>query len=270
MSTPLPIGLFKVELGVPLDPVPQPIGYPGGKSRMAETILKHAPKHSIYVEPMAGGASVFFTKKPAKVNVLSDKDSQLVDFFRNFSCPKLKRCVEKNPATLENRKKFVMRFRSGSSDTCDYFMARRVSFNSNGKDVNLSHKSTKVGKKIASRCEAVADRLKKAKILNEDYRKVAKKYDRPGVFQYWDPPYQGRAKGLYKFEEGVSPEEVCGLAKSMKHAKVLITHYDKPEVRKACAGLFMKSVPYTYVSRTRNHGKVHRVRELFIANYPLS
>lgn len=251
-----------------LAPVPRPIGYPGGKSRLTKTILAHAPPHTTYVEPFAGGAAVFFAKEPAKVNVLADLDPQLVRFYKDFSCPEIQMCVVSSPPTLANRKKFTRRFREGSSDVCDYFMARRLSFNSNGKDVNLSHKvEGNVGKTVVARCGETEARLRKATILVEDFREVVRKYDGPKTFTYMDPPYVGRAKGLYKFED-VTPKDVCDLARKAK-GKVLISHYDKPEVRKACAGLHMKSVGHQYVSRTRNHGGVHRVRELLISNYPL-
>ena len=251
----------------PLRPI---IGYPGGKNRLAPKILEHAPKHTTYVEPFMGSAAVFFAKPPAAKNVLNDIDSQLVKFTRDFSCPKLSSCVTKNPPTIANRKKFTKRFREGSTDTCDYFMARRLSFNSNGKDVNIWEPVRKnVGKQTVSRCAEIRAKLNKATILNQDFRKVVKDNDKPGTFQFWDPPYEGRAKGLYKFEENTSPEQVCGAARQLKNAKVLITHYNTPEVRKACRGLKMKTIAHQYVSRNRNHGEVHKVKELLIANYPI-
>lgn len=260
---------MNLKLGWPVEKVPQPSGYPGGKNKLTRAILAHAPSHSTYVEPFAGGAAVFFAKKPARTNVLNDFDPQLVGFLRRFSCSRLSSCVARNPSTMANREKFTKRFRQGSSETCDYFMARRMSFNSNGKDINRTMKVQHVGERTVSRCAETRGRLDRATILNDDFRKVAKKYDKPGVFQFWDPPYEGRAKGFYKFEEGTSPEAVCLAAKSLKSAKVLITHYDHADVRRACAGLHMKTVPHKYVSRNRNHGKVHSVRELLIANYPL-
>jgi DNA adenine methylase len=251
-------------------PVRPPLGYPGGKNRLAPKILEHAPKHTTYVEPFMGSAAVFFAKPPAKRNVLNDIDPQLVRFFRNFSCPKLSSCVVNNIPTIANRRKFTQRFRNGSSDTCDYFMARRLSFNSNGKDVNIWEPVRKnVGKSTVKNCAVIKGKLNLAKITNEDFRKVVKQNDKPGTFQFWDPPYEGRAKGLYKFEENTSPEQVCGAARQLKHAKVLITHYNTPEVRQACRGLRMKTIAHQYVSRNRNHGEVHQVKELLISNYPI-
>ena len=260
------LSLFK--LGWALEKVPQPSGYPGGKNKLTRAILAHAPEHKTYVEPFAGGAAVFFAKKPAAKNILNDFDPQVAGFLRKFSCPELQGCSLDKP-TMSKRETVTKKFRAGSTKTCDYVMARHLSFNSNGKDIHRGMKTTAVGTRLVARCGETKARLQKAKILNQDFRKVAKANDKPGTFQFWDPPYEGRAKGFYKFEEGTSPEAVCLAAKSLKNAKVLITHYDHKDVRQACAGLQMKSIPYQYVSRNRNHGKVHRVKELLIANYPL-
>jgi DNA adenine methylase len=244
-------------------------GYPGGKSRLAKVILKHAPPHTTYVEPFAGGASVFWAKTPAKINVLNDVDKQLMKFYKNFRCSNLKRCVLSNPATLKNKKKFTTRFRQGSSGTCDYFMARRFSFNNNGKDVNHTSASAgkKVGGSVVNRCDLYEKRLKRARLLSTDFRTVMRRYDSKNTFHYLDPPYKGRAKGLYR-NENVTPQEVCDAAKKMK-GKVLVSFSDTPEIRKACRGLKMKKIGHTYVSRTRNHGDAHKVNELLIANFKL-
>lgn len=253
-----------VELGLP-----KLIGYPGGKDHLADQILKHMPAHRVYVEPFAGGLGVYWKKDPAKIEVISDLDGQLVKFYKGFRCSALRACVSKNPPTVKNRIRFTQAFRKGTSETCPYFMARRLSFNNNGKDVNYTSAAKQVGKKVLSKCDEVESRLRRTRILNQDYRKVVRKYDAKDAFIYLDPPYLMRAKGLYKHEgDEVSIKEVCNIARSAK-GKVLISQYDNAEVRSACKGLHMKSIPHRYVSRNRNHGKVHRVRELLIANYPL-
>ena len=46
----------------------------GGKTKLAKKIARMIPQHETYVEPFVGGGSVFFTKNPALVEVLNDKD----------------------------------------------------------------------------------------------------------------------------------------------------------------------------------------------------
>ena len=59
-----------------------PIPYIGGKNRLAAKIITLFPEHTAYVEAFAGGAQVFFRKEPSKVEVLNDKDYEVVNFFR--------------------------------------------------------------------------------------------------------------------------------------------------------------------------------------------
>ena len=59
-----------------------PLCYIGGKHRLANAIIPLFPPHTAYVEPFAGGAQVFFHKKPSKVELLNDLDGEIVNFFR--------------------------------------------------------------------------------------------------------------------------------------------------------------------------------------------
>ncbi|MEZ4884118.1 MAG: Dam family site-specific DNA-(adenine-N6)-methyltransferase [Chitinophagales bacterium] len=59
-----------------------PFRYAGGKYYARKLILEHLPPHTHYIEPFAGGASIFFAKQKAKVNQLNDKDSDLVNVYQ--------------------------------------------------------------------------------------------------------------------------------------------------------------------------------------------
>lgn len=61
-----------------------PLSYYGGKQNMLRHILPLIPRHEIYVEPFAGGAAVFFAKKPVKVEVLNDTNDRLITFYRQL------------------------------------------------------------------------------------------------------------------------------------------------------------------------------------------
>lgn len=56
--------------------------YFGGKQRIAEQIVDLFPPHGHYIEPFAGGLSVFFAKPPAKLETINDMDGDIVNFWR--------------------------------------------------------------------------------------------------------------------------------------------------------------------------------------------
>ena len=60
-----------------------PLRWPGGKRRLAETILAHMPPHGAYVETCCGGAAVFWAKhrELSQAEILNDADGELINFY---------------------------------------------------------------------------------------------------------------------------------------------------------------------------------------------
>jgi DNA adenine methylase len=58
-----------------------PIRYAGGKFYARKLILEHIPFHTTYIEPFAGGASIFFAKQKVTSNQLNDLDKELINLF---------------------------------------------------------------------------------------------------------------------------------------------------------------------------------------------
>ncbi len=56
-----------------------PFRYAGGKFYARKLILEHIPEHSYYIEPFAGGASIFFAKSKSTKNWLNDIDDDLTN-----------------------------------------------------------------------------------------------------------------------------------------------------------------------------------------------
>lgn len=63
-------------------PPPGAVPWFGGKSRIADRIIKLLPPSKIYVEPYAGAAAVLIRREPAPVEVLNDLDRHVTGFFR--------------------------------------------------------------------------------------------------------------------------------------------------------------------------------------------
>src|SRR6266566_7990279 len=58
-----------------------PFRYPGGKFYATKFVLEHIPDHDYYIEPFAGGASIFFAKRKARQNSLNDLDGDLINVY---------------------------------------------------------------------------------------------------------------------------------------------------------------------------------------------
>ncbi|WP_049191956.1 DNA adenine methylase, partial [Serratia marcescens] len=58
------------------------IPWVGGKRKLARQILPLFPKHTCYVEPFCGGAALFFSKEPSKVEVVNDINGELINLYR--------------------------------------------------------------------------------------------------------------------------------------------------------------------------------------------
>ena len=86
-------------------PLKSPLGYLGGKSRLAKRIVEKIPDHTCYVEPFCGGAWVYFRKKPSRVEVLNDRDGELANFWNviRHHLPEFLRCLD---FTIVSREEF--------------------------------------------------------------------------------------------------------------------------------------------------------------------
>ena len=58
-----------------------PFRYAGGKFYARKLILEHIPTHTSYIEPFAGGGSIFFAKEKVQNNQLNDLDENLVNTY---------------------------------------------------------------------------------------------------------------------------------------------------------------------------------------------
>jgi hypothetical protein len=60
---------------------PAVIRYPGSKWSLAELIVEQFQPHYHYVEPFFGSGAVFFSKPPARHEVINDRNALVVNFF---------------------------------------------------------------------------------------------------------------------------------------------------------------------------------------------
>ena len=257
--------------------LPPFIAYRGGKSRLAEKIVKEIPKHTMYVEPMVGGGSVYFAKESTecknkkKCEVIADVDKSLMNFYKTLKSGKVEKC---NLTPSRHKLKDIQSKRSKGKPLsgCDYLYLNKLSFGGTGTSYSKG-RFEKCKGKDAKKCgiktkkvEKYKDRMKNTKIENSDLRKTITKHDSKGTVFYIDPPYAETNRGGY-VEKTIQPEHVKQALNKIK-GKVILSYNDTKKVREAfCKNskYNCKKVNTTYTMSNTGNRKVGK--ELIIKNF---
>src|SRR5215813_14744309 len=230
-----------------------PLAYIGGKNRLARTLIALFPKHTTYVEPFAGGAQVFFHKKPSQVEVLNDIDGEIVNFFRicqwhhdelirflRFCLVSRKlydQLLAANPALLTDVQR-AGRFFYLQKNCYAGLRLKRHFHNSVSKQPNYNVS------RVPELITETHQRLARVQIENLPYEEILKRYDRPTTLFYLDPPYYDRK--LYKFN--LSGEDFNTLSRRLSNLKgrFILSLNDVPEVRKIFSSFQIKTISLAY------------------------
>ena len=235
------------------------------------------PPHQVYVEPFFGGGAVFFGKTPSEKEIVNDLDSKLIqDYKRILQAPN---SVEsyKIPKTLLTQNRFLTETHTSIPDKviesllrrCNGFGGRYIETTGVTQASDERIQKVTLHKSKIQRIEEYKKRLNDATILNQDYRKVIKKYDSGKTFFFLDPPYE-MSKGI-NYAKGSETFDFEELAKTLRGIKgdFLMTINDSPRIRE----VFREFKIYPYVvkghhSETSPIGSKDR-KELLVSNYTL-
>lgn len=185
-----------------------PITYYGGKQTMLKHLLNLIPVHRIYCEPFFGGGALFFAKPKSEVEVINDKNGEVINFFKVIKSkfPELQKEIQ---STLHSRELYknamvvyehpdlfpdVKRAWALWTLTNQGFAGMIGSWGfgkTNSKEKSLANKREDF-------TNAYAQRLKMVQIENNDAVKVIERCDAKDAFIYADPPYIGSDMGHYK------------------------------------------------------------------------
>lgn len=207
-------------------PVERPaLKYFGGKWSMAPWIIERLPGHRCYVEPFCGAASVLLRKEPSKVEVLNDRNGDVVRFFRVLRerSDELVRALELTPNAADELKDAFAPAENEVEAVRRFFVQSWQAFNGGistaGRGFRRFH-----GRSIASEwCGAVdnlysvASRLRAVTIENLDWSVIVDKYDRRGTCFYVDPPYLMRTRSESRASKGYGSFEI----ESSEHIAIL-------------------------------------------------
>jgi len=216
--------------------------YYGGKQRMSKNIIPLIPKHTVYVEPFAGGAAIFFRKPWPKVantdtyrEVLNDTNKQIVNFYQQLrdNGEALALACELTPYSRVECKEARKLTGDSLEDARRWFANISMSFAyiaNKGWGTGVFHMNPAVTfQNSAANLYECARRLRGVHIECDDAINVIKRWDSPQTFFYCDPPYPGTSQGHY---DGYTSEDFDALVSALDSAQgsFLLSCYDQPNV----------------------------------------
>lgn len=267
-----------------------PFRYAGGKFYARHLILEHLPAHNFYLEPFAGGASIFFAKPKVSENWLNDLDAELTNVYL---------IIRDNPhalidfltgeqATKERHAWYKSVFQPASNleAAARWYYLNRTSYSGIMKKENCYWG---YGDKYSMRPEnwgrnilRTSHKLQNVKITQLDFQEVIEQAP-DNSFLFIDPPYYGADQDKF-YNHCLTLEGHQRLAKVLaKHChrlKFLVTYDNVPAVRELYSWakqMLDKEWNYT-INRTDDQrngrklennykGERYKGKEIFILNY---
>lgn len=215
------------------------ISYYGGKQRIASKILPHFPRHTVYVEPFAGGAALLFTKpKPLVTNshhyreVLNDTSDLLINLYR---------------VAIKQRQELETEIMATLYSQSDYLRSKEIIKNSSKYDnltkawavyVNINQSfCSQLNNGWGTACyndnqsiswhnkqlrlPEILNRIKDIYISCEDAIKCIERWDSPQTLFYCDPPYPETNQGHYSGYTLEDFKNLCDVLDNIKGSYVL-------------------------------------------------
>lgn len=225
-----------------------PITYYGGKQLMAATInhiIEQQP-HTCYNEPFFGGGAVFFHKKPSKIEIINDKNSFIVNFYRAcvLQFDALKQMIEATPYSHEMHAKARAIFRQpeGHSELAQawaVWVLSRMSFRRKfGNIYAFSKLESTCAKVMRNKKDAFTlaykERLDNAQIDNRCALKVIAGADADTTLHYIDPPYYNSNMGHYGGYTEKDFADLLNLLATIK-GKFILSSYPSDGLHRAIA-----------------------------------
>jgi len=226
--------------------------YHGGKWKIAPWIIAQMPRHSTYVEPFGGAASVLLRKPPVEAEIYNDLDGEVVNLFRVLRDPptaaELRRLLELTPFAraefrwsyepgvdaLETAYKTIIRSYMGFS-TDSVTRKTQTGFRANrARNKNNAGWGKHPAHEWATFADVIPDfvaRLRTVVIEERDALEVIGTYDSPETLFFVDPPYMKATRGDnrhrhgYRYEMNDSQHRSLLFVLRQLQGKVIVSGY---------------------------------------------
>ncbi len=269
-----------------MDEINSPFRYAGGKFYARKLILELLPQHYSYIEPFAGGASIFFAKRKIKDNWLNDIDPDLINCYtiiRDYPKDLIDRL--KDEKALKDRHTYYKKEYKPKSEldrAVRWFYLNRTSYSG---IMNMQNCFWGYGDKYSMRPEnwprniqRTSLKLQGVKLTSLDFEIIIEETE-DDSFLFIDPPYFNADQDKF-YQFSFKKNDHLRLSNVLKRQKdrikFMITYDNSPEVRELYSWakeIHEKQWNYT-INRTDDQkngtdkkGIRYKGREIFIANY---
>lgn len=263
-------------------PIQSPLKYFGGKKKLLKTLLALIPKHTIYVEPFCGSASLFFAKPPSPIEVINDKDEAIINFFRVLRehPDELVRAVELTPYSRKEHEIAVATLDDKNLPPVERARRLVIAINQSFSGIYNgswsytfvpSRNCPDVWNKLPEKIRLAALRLKRAHIECGDFEEVMVRWDSEDTFFYLDPPYP-----IVVYQEGYRIKmemhdhlRLLRLLKRLK-GKWLLSTYENPLYDRELKGyrkLKVEVVKYSGYDKSSEEERRPEAVEVLYLNY---
>lgn len=236
----------------------------GNKTPILKDILELIPPHTIYCEPFAGSAVVFFNTPKAQLSILNDLDKDVYDRLKLLQKAPLE--ISKYEVDLNTIEKIKYFFENHNNTVNDLLLYHKITACNgfNGKPVKSVNQIYNIYNPayFLKHLEYYKKKLQGVKITNQDYIKILLKYDSPETFFFIDPPYENTNKTFYS-DIGMDYDELSYILQNIR-GKFLLTINDSPNIQKIFKQFKIKKIN---VQSTWRSEKAKTRKELFIMNY---
>lgn len=220
-----------------------PIRYFGSKGGFYNKIIEQFPKEEFntYIEPF-GGTYIVGLKKPiVNVEIYNDLEKNVYSLYKVISTPELfKEFKDKCDLVFYSddiRKEYKEELKKELSivDRAFYFFyVNRTSHNGIGGFSVNTHIRRGMSKAVSDflssidRLPELHDRLSKVIVSNVDGVNLIKKYNKPNILIYCDPPYEQSTRTDARYKVDMDREGHINFINAVieSESKILISGYD--------------------------------------------
>jgi DNA adenine methylase len=221
-----------------------PIKYFGGKSNMFNNILKYFPNkedYNTYIEPFGGSFSVGLKKGITEIEIYNDLEKNVYSLYKVLSDKDLYTIFKEKCDLAVYSDDFRNEYKKKLKEDLDivdrafyFFYVNRTSHNGIGgfsiNTVVRRNMSKSISDFLSSidRMDELHHRLSRVIISNTDGIELIKRFDRPNVFFYCDPPYEQSTRTITRYAVDMNEDKHKEFLNVVlnSQAKILISGYD--------------------------------------------